>query len=206
MYMNRLQRGLTVIELLVVIVVIGILAGIIVTVYSTTGSAIRNKARETDVRTWAAAFETYKARFSVYPALPTGDGALNAQYLCLGSFTATSSKCVQYGGAVTKYLDATSSATTTMLTNVAKNGTTPVNSGAVVKSAAVGPFLWISQTDTSGTKNVTAKFIDFFENSCPSSFTDETSNSDATLVLLFAGLPSGAKACSLTQTFTYTPS
>lgn len=204
--MNRRQRGFTVIELLIVIVVIGILAGIVVTVWSTTGAYARDKARETDVRTWAATFDTYKSRFAVYPALPTADGTAGAQYLCLGSFSSTSNKCVQYGGSSTQYLDATATAAAAIATNVAKVGSTPINSGVAIKSKVVGPFVWLTQsTDGSATVTVTAKFINFFEQNCPSDFTDETSNSDTTLAALFSGISGTAKACSLTKTTTYNP-
>lgn len=206
--MIQKQRGFTIVELLIVIIVIGILTGISATVWVSAGIGARDSARENDARTWAGTYEVYRSRFGVYPVLPTADGAAGAQYVCLGSFSTTGNKCVQYNsGSASKYIDATASATTTMLANIAKVGSVPANGGPTVATKLAGPFLWISQATNGGTGAITdtAYFINFFETNCPSGFTDLTASADPTLAALFAGI-SNTKACGLQKTYTYTPS
>ncbi len=205
--MKHRRYGFTVPELLIVIVTLGILAGIVGVIWSGAVTSSRNKAREMDTRSWASTFDTYKGRFIAYPVMPTTDGAANAIYYCLGDFTATSGKCGKYASAASdEYLNA--SAATAVTTGVAKIGAVPKNSGPVIGNNFVGPFVWMSQSTNSGTGDitVTARFIDYFDNTCPSDFEDLTSSSDTKLAKLFTNLTlAKGKACGLKKTLVYNP-
>lgn len=62
----------TIVELLIVIVVIGILAGITITAYSGVQGRARDAQRLTDISTIRTALEVYKVNNAVYPApVPT---------------------------------------------------------------------------------------------------------------------------------------
>jgi prepilin-type N-terminal cleavage/methylation domain-containing protein len=203
--MKRIQRGFTIVELLIVIVVIGILVGLTTTVWVRAGIGARDRARETETRAWAGAFDVYKGRFGVYPAMPTND--TTPAYVCLGSFSSTSGKCGIYGGSSSQYIDATQSPTTTMLANLVKVGNVPTNNAPPVGHQAAGPFVAVTQTTNAATGviSVTGSFIDFFELGCPTSdFTLLTSSSDPTISAIISALP-GYKVCSLGKTFTYNP-
>lgn len=63
------NRGFTVIELLIVIVVIGILATLVVTTYSGIQEKNRDTQRKTDINNLRAKIETYQAQSGNYPTL-----------------------------------------------------------------------------------------------------------------------------------------
>lgn len=75
------NKGFTIVELLIVIVVIGILAAISVTLYSGIQRQALNTARLAELRDWRQIFEVYKAATGSYP---TGDAPGAAGY-CLGT-------------------------------------------------------------------------------------------------------------------------
>jgi len=205
--MIRRSHGFTIIEMVIVIVVIGTLTTIAVTLFTHTTTSARDKARENDTRAWASTFELYRSRYNTYPALPTADGAAGAQYLCLGPFSSTNNKCVQYTGTSSQYIDATAAPTAALLSAVPKIGSTPSDSGPAVKNKIAGLIAWLTQSTngTTGAITITANFIDFFELDCPGGFTNVTVNSDPTLTSLFNGISGQAKACSLTKSFTFVP-
>jgi prepilin-type N-terminal cleavage/methylation domain-containing protein len=206
MYMKRPNYGFTVIELLIVIVVIGTIVAIGLIAWSGLLITSRDKARETDTIAWASSFDLYKGRYVVYPAMPTADGALGSVTLCLGAFTSTSSKCGQYGSATpTKFIAAAGSAS--LLTEMAKVGNVPSNSGAAINSALIGPLAYLTQSTAAGTVTVTGQFINFFEKSCPTGFTNINASLPTSIALVMTGLPAGtsANACSLSKVFSYTP-
>lgn len=206
-YMKHRRFGFTVPELLIVISVIAILAGIVSVIWSGALINSRNKSRETDTRNWAGTFDTYKGRFAAYPAMPTTDGAANAIYLCLGSFTSTSGKCGKYtSGTSGQFLNASDA--TAITTGVAKIGALPDNAGPAVAKNFIGPIVWMYQSTNGGTGDitVTAKFIDYYENVCPAGFEDLTASADTGLAKLFNNLTVGnGKACSLNKTLVYNP-
>ena len=209
--MTRERNGFTIVELLVVIVVIGILAGIALVSWSGVQLSAQNSAREQDTRQWAGTFDTYKARYIVYPLMPTNSTTPNVT--CLGDTgtfpTATQttggSKCGQYKSSTTTSYASTSSS---LKTEVTKVGTMLSNNGPVVENVLVGPIAYISQTANSGTIPVEADFINFFERACPTTdFIDATSNYSTKFPQLSTLLPSGSstKVCYLKSTFSYTP-
>lgn len=209
--MMRDKSGFTIVELLVVIVVIGILGAITIVTWSGVQQAARDSAREQDTRQWAATFNTYKARFIVYPLMPTD--SLTPNVACLGGVgtfpsgtqPAGGNKCGQYGSSsTTSYASTTSS----LQTEVTKIGTMPDNNGPSVSNTLVGPIVYVSQTANSGTIPVEADFINFFEKTCPTQdFIDATSNYSTKFSKLSTVLPSGstAKVCYLKSNFSYTP-
>jgi general secretion pathway protein G len=77
---NLLQRGFTLVELLIVIVILGILAGIVVFAVGNLGSNAKTNACNTEKQTISTAVEAYKAQNGSYPAnmaaLTTGANAL----------------------------------------------------------------------------------------------------------------------------------
>lgn len=203
--MKKAQHGFTLIELILVMVLLAVLATIGIIAWNGVVVSSRDRARENDTRLWATTFETYRGRFIAYPAMPTGDSPLD-KVICLGTFSQYSNKCGQYNSN-TSTQSVADSGSSSMLTEIAKVGRVPSNSGPAVNSALVGPLVYLSQTTASGTTTVTGKFINFFETNCPSDFTDISSSLPLLLALVLTGLPGGtnAKACALVKTFSYTP-
>lgn len=208
--MNRSSYGYTLVEVLLIVIVVGIIAGITTVTWNGVTKNYRDKARETDTRSWMASFENYKNRYFVYPtnpnpALGTPAGDVTA---CLGSFTSYSNKCGQFQSSVsTAYVDATGTNSTNVLTELTKIGNAPNNAGPSLNNALVGPIAF-SYVTGSNPYTVTTQLINFFENSCPSDFTNINASLPASLANVLTALPSGstANACALTKTFTYTTS
>src|SRR5882724_7110407 len=77
---NVLQRGFTLVELLIVIVILGILAGIVVFAVGNLTSNAKTNSCSTEKSTISTALEAYKAQNGSYPAnmaaLTTGTNAL----------------------------------------------------------------------------------------------------------------------------------
>lgn len=66
---KRDQRGFTIIELLIVIVVIGILALLVITTYSGIQAKARDTKRQTDLQALQSKVEEFYATNNYYPAL-----------------------------------------------------------------------------------------------------------------------------------------
>jgi type II secretion system protein G len=62
------QKGFTIVELLIVIVVIGILAALVITTYNGIQQKGRNTERTTDLKAIQGQLEAYYAQNGVYPA------------------------------------------------------------------------------------------------------------------------------------------
>jgi prepilin-type N-terminal cleavage/methylation domain-containing protein len=62
------QKGFTIVELLIVIVVIGILAALVITTYNGIQQKGRNTERQTDLKAVQGQLEAYYAQNGVYPA------------------------------------------------------------------------------------------------------------------------------------------
>jgi len=63
------QSGFTIVELLIVIVIIGILAGLVITTFVGIQQRARNSERQTDINSVSSQLEAYFAKNSGYPAL-----------------------------------------------------------------------------------------------------------------------------------------
>ena len=63
------QSGFTIVELLIVIVVIGILAGLVITTFNGIQQKARDTERETDIKAMHAQVEAYWAQKGFYPSL-----------------------------------------------------------------------------------------------------------------------------------------
>jgi general secretion pathway protein G len=67
--LNRKQSGFTIVELLIVIVVIGILAGLVLNTMNGVQKKGRDTERKTDINALASQLEVYYASNNKYPAL-----------------------------------------------------------------------------------------------------------------------------------------
>jgi len=83
MYRNTSESGFTLIELVIVIVILGILAGIVVFAVGNLGTNAKTNACNTEKQTISTALEAYKANTGAYPA--NGPGAVVAMDYLTGS-------------------------------------------------------------------------------------------------------------------------
>ncbi len=67
--LKQKQSGFTIVELLIVIVIIGILAGLVITTFVGIQQRARNSERQTDINSISSQLEGYFARNSGYPNL-----------------------------------------------------------------------------------------------------------------------------------------
>ena len=66
---QKYQKGFTIVELLIVIVIIGILAGLVVTQFIGANQSARDSERKTDINSIASQLEVYFAKSGGYPTL-----------------------------------------------------------------------------------------------------------------------------------------
>lgn len=203
------RPGFTIVELLVVVVVLGIVISISTFAWGAVSNWARDQARQNDTEQWAATFDSYKGRFTVYPALPAS--VASPKTLCLGSFSTHNDKCGQFTSPVPgRFLDASSSNTdhTALNDEVKKVGDLPTNSGPAINDILVGPIVYLSRNSDVAPMTVTAQFINFFTNDCPDDFTDISASLPVPLQTVMSGLPSGTNThvCAISKQFTYSPS
>lgn len=67
--LKKNNRGFTIVELLIVIVIIGILAALVITTYSGIQKKARDTERKTDVNALHGQIEAYQAQNGKYPSL-----------------------------------------------------------------------------------------------------------------------------------------
>lgn len=67
--LKQKQSGFTIVELLIVIVIIGILAGLVITTFVGIQQRARNSERQTDINSVSSQLEGYFAKNSGYPTL-----------------------------------------------------------------------------------------------------------------------------------------
>jgi len=78
MISNYRQKGFTIVELLIVIVVIGILAAITIVAYNGIQQRGRDANRNSDMKAFTTAIELYKADIGNYPPCGSDNGGCNA--------------------------------------------------------------------------------------------------------------------------------
>lgn len=89
---NLRERGFTLVELLIVIVILGILAGIVVFAVGNMTSNAKTTGCNAEKTTISEALESYKANTGVYPtAAAAGGGAHKAMDLLTGNAATTPS-------------------------------------------------------------------------------------------------------------------
>ena len=67
--LKKRERGFTIVELLIVIVVIGILALLVITTYSGIQAKARNAKRQTDIQAIQTQLEAFFSQNGYYPSL-----------------------------------------------------------------------------------------------------------------------------------------
>src|ERR1700758_4099454 len=67
--LKKRNRGFTIVELLIVIVVIGILALLVITTYSGIQAKARNAKRQSDLKSLQTQIEAFFSQNSYYPSL-----------------------------------------------------------------------------------------------------------------------------------------
>ena len=77
------QKGFTIVELLIVIIIIGILATLVLVTYSGVQAKARDSKRQTDIDAVDSHLETFFAQYGFYPTLA------DLQQTGAGNFTAT---------------------------------------------------------------------------------------------------------------------
>jgi prepilin-type N-terminal cleavage/methylation domain-containing protein len=73
--LKQRQKGFTIVELLIVIVVIGILAALVITTYSGIQAKARNAKRQTDVQSLQTQIEAFFSQNGFYPSLTDINGS-----------------------------------------------------------------------------------------------------------------------------------
>lgn len=81
------QKGFTIVELLIVIVVIAILASISIVAYNGIQARATNVSQLSEIKAWEQAFNVYRADNGQWPSalVPAGANGANLVYYCLGS-------------------------------------------------------------------------------------------------------------------------
>lgn len=203
--MKRTQKGFTIVELLIAVVILGILTTIAALSVSNISMLARNSAREQDAKAWASAFDTYKGRFKVWPVMPTSTAA--PKTVCLGVHA--NNKCGQDDSSTaTAFIAASGTDYTNLNTAIARIGSQlPAKVATPINNAISGPIVYVWRDTDSGTIPVHARFIFFTESQCPQGSTNIDASLPSSLALVRTSMPSGtsASACAIQRDMSYTP-
>ena len=158
--------GFTLVELLIVIVIIGVLAGISVAAYSGVQKSARNTASLQELNQWKRLFEVYRAQNGQFPPQLT----VGERY-CLGKNFPKGAegqeRCRDYKSTSTGYLQASSDDLMTELQTV---GSLPSGQHTPIRDV-VGPYLSVGSSGID--------FVGIFHGSvCPDSTRNVWTNSD----------------------------
>jgi prepilin-type N-terminal cleavage/methylation domain-containing protein len=92
---NSAERGFTIVELLIVIVVIGILAAIVIVAYNGIQDRAKNTKYQTDATAIVKGAEAVNADLGAYPT-GTDDASLTSSFNASGTFKIPSGVAVKY--------------------------------------------------------------------------------------------------------------
>lgn len=127
--MRKSTSGFTIVELIVIVVVIGIIAGIVIVAYGGIQKATLNEQRRSELLGWKTTFEKYKAANGQYPVMANGG-------YCLGT-SFPNGKCRNYDSSTNVYLEADSVA---LMTALASYNPPPIGTRVPVENVTVGPY------------------------------------------------------------------
>lgn len=152
--LKNMQKGFTIVELLIVVVVIGVLAAIVTVAYTGIQQRAQVSAVASELKQWQKLFEAYRAINGSYPApsaTPTTGGGPGANVLsvyCLGTgFPVVSGTRYCYAYTNGPYQVAESGGAT-LLAELSEVGSPPNNSPKYAQGSLVGPYArWTSASD-----------------------------------------------------------
>lgn len=154
------QKGFTIVELLIVIVVIGILAAITIVAYNGAQTRADTVARQSEMMAWKKAFEIYRASEGTWPS-----GMAPNTFYCLGEGFPIGSggvaRCRDYASSTYGYIEsnnATAMSQLKKLVDIPNSPKKPIH-------GTVGPYARI-YSDGSETVEITQVFISA-NNQCP---------------------------------------
>lgn len=160
--------GFTIVELIIVCIVIGILAGIVTAGWSASLVAGRDRTRQTEQQDWLKRFETYRQRYNLYPDTDDTGTVIGAGEYCLGTgFPSGRCKNISSGPS--------ENATSILMTQLAKVGTFPDYKHSSINGYS-GPWAqYVSGSPDS------IRIYQIYESSdCPTNTTKDTSITGAT--------------------------
>lgn len=148
-YMKFSERGFTIVELLIVVVIIAILAAISTVAYTNIQKRAATSAILNEARQWRDIFEVHKATHGSYPMptagnpLTSGGTGSNAQNVyCLGTgFPQSNGVSYCYNVASASSYRAEESTGSYLLSQLSTVGTLPKNSKKYEYENVVGPML-----------------------------------------------------------------
>lgn len=135
--MKRAKNGFTIIELIVVVTVIGILAGIVFVNYNNAQIKARNADRAAEMHNWKNLFELYYANYGQYPPVANGNYCLGFNFP-LGSDGQARCRDSAMTDPNYSYLQ---SGNAQLMTYLQQVGTIPTNQPVRVGGDLVGPYM-----------------------------------------------------------------
>lgn len=136
------QKGFTIVELLIVIVVIGILAALVLNTFSGVQRRARDTERQTDINSIATQLEVYYNDNGGYPVLAS---QLNSDTWAKANLKGIDLNSLRTPGATTNSMAATADSTHYGYVSYASDGTTACTTAPCAKFK----ITWIKEDDAS---------------------------------------------------------